>query len=65
MRRDMRQDGAELSGRKLVETLTRYSERGPKYVKTLRSIMTVNKLNRLDAARLSAGRQAGRVASAI
>jgi Bax protein len=65
LRRDMRHEGAELSGRKLVETLTRYSERGPKYVKTLRSIMTVNKLNRLDAARLSAGSQAGRVASAI
>lgn len=58
MRRVMRQDGNPLSGRKLVETLRRYSERGEDYVKTLRSIMTTNELGRLDDARLSAGAQA-------
>jgi len=54
----MRRDGAPISGRKLVDTLRRYSERGEEYVKTLRSIMVVNKLGRLDDARLSTGAQA-------
>lgn len=51
----MRRQGKALSGRKLVDTLKRYSERGQKYIKTLRSIMVVNKLGRLDDARLSGG----------
>ncbi|MBT6095073.1 MAG: hypothetical protein HOH04_09330 [Rhodospirillaceae bacterium] len=65
MRQGLRKDGTALSGRKLVETLTRYSERGDKYVKALRALMTVNKLSYFDHARLSAGAQAGSKASAI
>lgn len=52
LRADMRRNGALIEGRRLVDTLTSYSERGGKYVKTLRSIMVVNKLNHLDRARL-------------
>ncbi len=59
MRQGLRKNGAALSGRKLAETLTRYSERGEDYVKALRALMTVNKLNRLDDARLSTGAEAG------
>ncbi|MEK9723436.1 MAG: glucosaminidase domain-containing protein, partial [Rhodospirillaceae bacterium] len=51
-RLDMRTDGVPLRGRPLIETLTRYSERGPAYVKGLHKIMTVNNLDRLDEARL-------------
>jgi len=52
MRQEMRRGGQDLRGAKLIETLTSYSERGGDYVKTLRSIMVVNKLSRLDGARL-------------
>ena len=61
----LRQDGLPLRGRKLVDTLLRYSERGEEYVKTLRSIMVVNKLGRLDEAQLSRGAHAERDAPAI
>ncbi len=64
-RGDLRRNGAPLSGRKLVDTLKRYSERGLDYVKTLRSIMAVNKLGPLDEARLSRSAHAGRDAPAI
>jgi len=52
MRQQMRRKGSPLEGRHLVDTLTSYSERGGDYVKTLRSIMVVNKLSALDGARL-------------
>ena len=60
-----RRQGAILRGGALVDTLTRYSERGEKYVKTLRDIMVGNKLERLDEARLGRGAQASRAASKI
>jgi len=41
------------SGYDLTATLDKYSERGPKYVETLRSIMQANRLAALDQARLS------------
>lgn len=42
-----------LDGWKLAETLTRYSERGPAYVKSLHAIMRVNGLRPLDNAQLA------------
>lgn len=65
LRAQMRRDGTQIGGRKLVDTLKRYSERGADYVKTLRSIMAVNKLTRLDDARLRQGARTGVDASAI
>ena len=64
-RHTQRRQGAILRGGELVDTLTRYSERGEKYVKTLRDIMVWNKLDRLDKARLSRGAKASRAASRI
>ena len=52
MRQQMRHKGDPVEGRRLVDTLTSYSERGDEYVKTLRSIMVINKLSALDDARL-------------
>ena len=53
LRQRLRRDGTPIRGRRLVETLTSYSERGMDYVKDLRAIMSVNKLDGLDAAKLS------------
>ena len=52
----MRNEGASLDGSVLAGHLMRYSERGAAYVKTIRSIISVNKLGRLDGARLAPGR---------
>ncbi len=52
-RSEFRRLGTPLDGMKLVDGLKSYSERGRKYVKTIRSIIAVNKLRRLDDARLS------------
>jgi len=52
LRADLRKQGEKLDGMALTKTLTRYSERGQGYVKTLRSIIIVNKLRRFDGARL-------------
>ena len=41
-----------VNGYQLVGTLIRYSERGEKYVSALRAIINVNKLKRLDRAKL-------------
>lgn len=41
-----------VSGHALAETLVRYSERGPDYVKTLQSLIRANRLNDFDKARL-------------
>ena len=49
----MRNEGASLDGSVLAGHLIRYSERGQAYVKTIRSIISVNKLDRLDGARLA------------
>ena len=41
---ELRKQGKEVSGLALAETLDSYSEKGKEYVKTLKSIMTVNDL---------------------
>ena len=51
----MRNEGAFLDGSVLAGHLMRYSERGLAYVKTIRIIISVNKLVRLDGARLAPG----------
>ncbi|MBL6927753.1 MAG: glucosaminidase domain-containing protein [Rhodospirillales bacterium] len=48
----MRRDGKPVNGVELAKTLTSYSERGQDYVTTLRRIMGVNTLHKLDSARL-------------
>lgn len=53
VRAAMRRAGAEPTGPRLAETLTRYSERGMDYVKTLRVIMDANQLAALDGAALA------------
>jgi Bax protein len=42
-----------VSGHAMAETLTRYSERGTDYVKTLQSLMRANRLADFDKARLT------------
>jgi len=51
-RSQLRNTGKALDGMKLADQLTRYSARGEQYVKTLRTIIGVNKLRRFDDARL-------------
>jgi Bax protein len=55
LRADLRQKGKALDGRVLVGALHRYSERGVDYVNEIRSLISFNKLNRLDDARLANG----------
>ena len=52
----MRNEDAPLDGTVLAGHLMRYSARGAAYVKTIRGIISVNKLGRLDGARLAPGR---------
>ena len=52
----MRASGRPVDGMVLAGRLTRYSERGAGYVKTIRSIISVNRLSRLDDARLHDGK---------
>ena len=49
-RAGLRLAGENIRGRSLVGTLTSYSERGEGYIKTLRDIMRVNKLDEADDA---------------
>lgn len=49
-RASMRDRGIELNGWELAGTLTKYSERGEKYVKSIRLIIDANDLNELDSA---------------
>ena len=53
LRDQIRKSGLPIRGRQLSKTLTSYSERGINYIKGLRAIMSVNKLDRLDNAKLS------------
>ena len=46
------EDGPVLNGLSLARFLTRYSERGEKYVAAIRAMIRVNGLERLDDARL-------------
>ena len=52
----MRASGRPVDGMVLAGRLTRYSERGAGYVKTIRSIISVNRLSQLDDARLHDGK---------
>jgi uncharacterized FlgJ-related protein len=54
-RAEMRRNGQSPTGRALAATLTRYSERGEAYVKTLYAIMDVNHLDAADEAYLGDG----------
>lgn len=54
-REQMRREERALNGHELAGTLTSYSERGADYVKTLRSIISFNKLGPADDAYLSDG----------
>jgi Bax protein len=51
-RETQRRRGGELDGYSLAPTLERYSERGGAYIKTIRMLMRVNKLQAFDKARL-------------
>ena len=54
-RADLRAQGKPVTGRILAETLTRYSERGEAYVKSLHAIMNANHLDAADDAYLGEG----------
>jgi uncharacterized FlgJ-related protein len=54
-RAKMRANGERMSGWKLAEALTRYSERGEEYVKSLHAIMSYNQLDPADDAYLADG----------
>jgi len=56
-RAEMRRRGDAIDGHVLAGQLTRYSERGAAYVKSLRGLMRHNKLRRLDGARLRDNRE--------
>ncbi len=51
-RQALRRSGKDLTGAGLVRTLSSYSERGNKYIRTIQSIMDGNQLQNLDKARL-------------
>jgi len=57
-RATMRKAGAPIDGSVLAGYLNRYSERGDAYVGTIRTIIRVNDLGRLDDARLKAQQSA-------
>lgn len=50
-----RAEGKKLSGWELAGSLTKYSERGPAYVESLRALMKVNGLREADDAYLAKG----------
>ena len=54
LRQQLRKRGAAIQGIVLVESLSRYSERGEEYVKGIRSLIKKNKLQYLDEAVLIA-----------
>ncbi len=47
-RHTLRRIGQEITGTKLVPKLKSYSERGEKYINTIKTIMKSNRLNKLD-----------------
>ena len=49
-RAELRRQGEPISGWILTKTLTKYSERGPAYVKSLKAIMRINHLIDKDKA---------------
>jgi uncharacterized FlgJ-related protein len=52
-RAELRNSGEKITGYLLSETLTRYSERGEEYVKTLKQMMDYNRLEPADDAFLT------------
>ena len=52
----MRARNGALDGYALAATLTRYAERGATYIRDIREIIRVNRLQSLDRARLAAGK---------
>jgi len=52
MRQGLRRKGYEITGKKLAGALSSYSERGSKYVRTIQSIMSLNRLKNLDKAKV-------------
>lgn len=52
-RAELRKNGDKISGSVLAEQLTKYSERGEEYVKTLKNMMDYNQLSPVDDAYLS------------
>lgn len=59
MRSALRAQGAAVDGTKLLKGLSRYSERGEDYIRTIRTIITANDLRRLDDARLNQSASGG------
>ena len=55
LRAKLRNKGKPLDGRALVGKLQRYSERGADYVNEIRSLISFNRLERLDDVRLTGG----------
>lgn len=51
-RRELRNSNRALTGERLIGALHQYSERGSKYIETIRAIMRVNGLGAFDRARL-------------
>ena len=56
LRQEIRASGLQIRGRQLIDTLGSYSERGTDYLKGIRAIIGVNKLDSLDDAKLSKSR---------
>jgi len=52
IRYSLRTEGAPLDGYLLADTLSNYSERGERYIVTIKSLIEMNKLRYLDDARL-------------
>ncbi len=52
-RASLRAENRDMGGLALAATLTRYSERGSAYVKTIQAIIRVNDLTRFDQSRLA------------
>ncbi len=55
-RQELRLKGAPLDGLLMVDNLKSYSQRGEKYVDTIRTLIETNNLHRLDDARLRDGK---------
>ncbi len=56
LRSKMRSDSEPLNGYELAAGLEKYSEKGKVYVKTLRGMISQNKLTKLDTLKLGSGR---------
>ena len=52
LRQGMRESGRTLEGMELAGKLTRYSQRGKDYVRSIRDIIAANRLEALDTAQL-------------